>query len=74
MLAKKRRQKKAAIRRKNRLERRRAKQFKVGLSEVNKKAIKTALPFVAVFAALWLLITEGGSRRKTEAMIKSFRN
>ena len=74
MLAKKRRQKKAAIRKKRRAERRRARKFKFALSASDKASIKKALPFAAIGAALWLLITEGGARKKTDrsmAMLKS---
>ena len=74
MLAKKRRRQKAAIRRKKRAERKKARTLKNILSDSNKAAIKKALPFAAVGAALWLLITEGGARRKNQrsmAMLKS---
>jgi hypothetical protein len=61
--------KRAAIRRKRRMERRRNGQFKIVLKESDKKALKRALPFIAVGSALWLMLTAGGAHKKTARAI-----
>lgn len=66
---KKLRMKRAAIRRKRRMERRKNGQFKIVLKESDKKALKRALPFIAVGSALWLMLTAGGAHKKTARAI-----
>ena len=73
LLAKKARMKNAAIRKQKRAERRKARKFRIALSSVDKKAVKRALPFIVIGSALWLLLTAGGSHRKTRRAISAFK-
>jgi hypothetical protein len=69
LLAKKQRMKKAAIRKQKREEKRRTRQVRMILSDSNKKALKRALPFIAVGSAMWLLLTSGAARRRTAHLV-----
>ena len=69
LIAKKRRMKKAAARKQQRAERRKTKQFRIALSSIDKKAVKRAIPFIAIGSALWLFLTSFGARKKTARLV-----